>query len=348
MRFGIRTKLIIALEITVVFPILIFFAMGSSRSGGLENAFALILTQGILLIACTSVVSGIIIRSVLKPLDELHNATEKIMTGDLDYEIQYKKDNEMGRYCQAFEQMRVQLKESLQKQAALEQSRKELIASISHDLRTPLSSIRGYVEGLDDGIVHDEEKFKRYIAVIKNKTESLDSLIESLFQYSQMDIGKENESLCIRNSDELLESIISPFETEFIDNSINLSIARPFPSVTVSVDESRIAQVFDNLIGNAKRHMDGAGEITITVIREGDSLMISVTDDGSGISPEDLPHVFEQFYRAEKSRSRNYGGAGLGLAICKKIVESHGGRIWAESEPNALTTFRFVLPILKE
>ncbi len=236
MRFGIRTKLVLAFEITVVIPVLVFLAEGSSKSGGVENAFALIITQSALLIACTSIVSGIIIRSVLKPLDELHQATEKIMSGDLDYEIQYKKNNEMGRYCQAFEQMRVQLKESLRRQAALEQSRKELIASISHDLRTPLSSIRGYVEGLEDGIVRDREKFNRYIAVIKNKTECLDNQIENLFQYSQLELGGGVHDLCRRNSEEMLEAILGPYEVEFTDCNIRLEVVLPFPRVEILVN----------------------------------------------------------------------------------------------------------------
>ena len=233
MRLGIRTKLVLAIEVMVVIPVLVMLAVGSSKSGGIENAFALIITQSILLIACTSVVSGIIIRSVLKPLDELHKATEKMMAGDLDYEIGYKKDNEMGRYCQAFEQMRVQLKESLEKQAALEKSRKELIASISHDLRTPLSSIRGYVEGLDDGIVHDTDKYHRYIAVIKNKTESLDNLIENLFKYSQSELSGDRISLCSRESGELLETIIKPFELEFADSQICFEV---FAAVSIRRD----------------------------------------------------------------------------------------------------------------
>ncbi|MCS7460386.1 HAMP domain-containing histidine kinase [Paenibacillus doosanensis] len=346
MRFGIRTKLVLAFEATVVIPVLVFLAEGSSKSGGVENALALIVAQSVLLIACTSIVSSIIIRSVLKPLEELHQATEKIMSGDLDYEIQYKKNNEMGRYCQAFEQMRVQLKESLRRQAALEHSRKELIASISHDLRTPLSSIRGYVEGLEDGIVRDREKFSRYIAVIKNKTECLDNQIENLFQYSRLELSGGIQNLCRRNSEELLEAILRPYEVEFTDCQIRFEIVRPFPKVEILASENSLSQVFDNLIANAKRYVGENGAITVLANADDRYLTVSVSDNGSGLSPEDLPYVFEQFYRAEKSRSRHYGGAGLGLAICKKTIENHGGTIWVESTPNIVTTFSFTLPIV--
>lgn len=347
MKLGIRKKLIIAFAILIAVPVLVVFAVGSNMSMRIGNALVLILFQSIAFIVCASIISGIITRGILTPLDELHTATKKIMDGDLDYEIRYKKDNEIGRYCQAFDQLRVQLKESLEKQAALERSRKELIVSISHDLRTPMSSIKGYVEGLQDGIIHDKEKFNRYITVIKNKTESLDNLIESLFQYSQLDMNDPKETLCVCDSKELLESIINPIEIEFADQPVQLEVNKPFPSVRLYANEGSIAQVFDNLIGNAKRYVDKKGVIKIEASIDGDYLKISVTDNGTGISQEDLPHVFEHFYRAEKSRSRNYGGAGLGLAICKKIIDNHGGKIWAESMPNSMTKFSFVLPIIK-
>ncbi len=347
MKIGIRKKLIIAFAVMIAVPVFVVFAVGSNIDAGIGNALIIIFSQSIVFIVCAAIISGIIARSILTPLDELHKATKRIMAGDLSYEIRYKKDNEMGRYCQAFDQLRVQLKESLEKQAALEKSRKELIASISHDLRTPISSIRGYVEGLEDGIVHDREKFNRYIAVIKNKTESLDNQIEGLFQYSQLELSSGAHDLCRRNSEELLEAILKPYELEFIDCNIRLEIARPFPKVEILANENSLSQVFDNLIVNAKRYVGKNGLITVQANSDDRYLTVSVSDNGSGIVPEDLPHVFEHFYRAEKSRSRNYGGAGLGLAICKRVIEGHGGEIWVESIPNTITTFSFTIPIVQ-
>lgn len=338
MKLGIRKKLIIAFAFLIAVPVLVVFAVGSNMGVGMGNALALIISQSIAFIVCAAIISGIIARSILTPLDELYKATKKIMAGDLDYEIRYKKDNEMGRYCQAFDQLRVQLKESLEKQAALDKSRKELIASISHDLRTPISSIRGYVEGLEDGIVHDRERFNRYIAVIKNKTESLDNQIESLFQYFQLELSGGAHDLCRRNSEELLEAILEPYGLEFADCNIRLEIARPFPKVEILANENNLSQVFDNLITNAKRYVGENGVITVQVNADDRYLTVSVSDNGSGISSEDLPHVFEHFYRAEKSRSRNCGGAGLGLAICKRVIEGHGGEIWVESDTDCLDT----------
>lgn len=346
MKFGIRQKLIIAFAFMIAVPVLVVFAVGSNIGVGIGNALVLIISQSIAFIVCATIISGIITRSILTPLDELHKATKKVMAGDLDYEITYKKDNEMGLYCQAFDQLRMQLKESLDKQVALEKSRKELIASISHDLRTPISSIRGYVEGLEDGIVHDRERFDRYIAIIKNKTESLDNQIESLFRYSQLELSDGAHDLCKRNSEELLKGILKSYELEFADCNIRLEIVRPFPKVEILADERSLSQVFDNLIANAKRYVGEKGTITVQANADDRYLTISVSDNGSGIAQEDLPHVFEHFYRAEKSRSRNYGGAGLGLAICKRVVEGHGGEMWVESIPNTITTFNFTIPVV--
>lgn len=220
-----------------------------------------------------------------------------------------------------------------------------MIASISHDLRTPMSSIKGYVEGLQDGVIHDENRFQRYISVIKNKTENLDHLIETLFQYSQLDIRNTEESFSVWNSKELLETIIRPIRMEFINEAIQLEVINPFPEVELFVNANELAQVFDNLVSNAKRYAGEEGVITIRVNMVEQELKISVADNGAGIAQEDLPFVFDQFYRTEKSRSRNFGGAGLGLAICKKIIDKHGGEIWVESELSMGTSFYFTIPI---
>ena len=347
MRIGIRKKLIISFFSMLLLPMFAVLVTGFNT----QNASAILavaqITVALLIpfLICALILGWIISSSILRPLHELDSATKKIMGANFDFTLSYKKNDEMGDLCVAFDLMRTQLKTSLEKQAALEYSRKELIASISHDLRTPMSSIKGYVEGLQDGIIHDREKFNRYITVIKNKTESLDNLIENLFQYSQLDINDTKEAFCIRDSRELLESIITPIEIEFVDQPLQLEVIKPFPSVRLYANENSIAQVFDNLISNAKRYVNENGTIWIEANVDGDYLKISVTDNGAGISQEDLPHVFDQFYRAEKSRSRSFGGAGLGLAICKKVIENHGGKIWAESTPDVGTTFCFTIPI---
>lgn len=350
MRIGIRSKLVSAFLGMLVFPVLSVSVTGFSTEevpAGIA-ILQIVLALVIPFLICGLVVGWIISKNILQPLHELRSATQDIMDGRFDFELTYDKDDEMGDLIAAFGVMRDRLRASLERQEKLEASRRMLLASISHDLRTPMTAIKGYVEGLQDGIIHDREKFSRYISVIKHKTESLDRLIGTLFQYTQMDLVDPEESLSLHDSRELLESILHPVEMEFADQPVRLEAGRPFPSVRIRADESGIAQVFDNLIGNSRRYVGEGGIIAIDADASGEELRISVRDTGTGIAEEDLPHVFEQFYRAEKSRSRHYGGAGLGLAICKKIVERHGGRIWAESAPNAGTTISFTLPIVKE
>jgi len=349
-RIGIKGRLVSAFLGMLVFPLLAASVTAfSTREVPVGIAvMQIVLALAIPFLICALVVGWIISKNILQPLHELRAATHDIMDGRFDFELTYDKNDEMGDLCAAFGVMRDRLKASLERQEQLEASRRMLLASISHDLRTPMTSIKGYVEGLQDGIIQDRAKFNRYISVIKHKTESLDRLIETLFQYTQMDLTDPGASLRMHDSRELLESILQPVEVEFADQPVRLEAGRPFPSVRIRADESGIAQVFDNLIGNARRYVEDGGVIAIDAAACGDELRISVRDTGTGIAEEDLPHVFEQFYRAEKSRSRHYGGAGLGLAICKKIVERHGGRIWAESAPNAGTTIRFTLPIVKD
>ena len=287
----------------------------------------------------------VISRSVLRPLTELNAATENIAKGNLDYRITYDRNDELGRFCKAFESMRVQLKESLARQEAYDRSRTEMVASISHDLRTPIASIVGYVEGLQDGVVTDEAMHQRYLNVIKEKTKQLDHLIEDLFQFSQLEIGELQTNLNLENSEKLLEKILRNYEDEFKGSPIIFRVERPLPQVMINVDQHRIEQVLANLVENAKRYMEGDGYIRMASEVKNNSLIVSVKDNGVGISEKDLPHIFERFYRGDKSRSREHGGTGQGLAICKFIIEAHGGQIWAESTLGSGTIIYLSLPI---
>lgn len=283
--------------------------------------------------------------TILRPLNELNIATENISKGNLDYEIKYENNDEIGKFCIGFDTMRIKLKESLENQAKYEKSRRELIASISHELRTPITSIRGYVEGLEEGIASDREMFQRYISVIRDKTEKLDHLIDDLFQYSQMELGQLDMNIENVNSIELLEEVFESLEIEFKDSDINFIVERPLPTVEIPVDYYRIRQVIDNLVENSKRYVKDNGRIMVGANLKQRTIVVYVKDNGEGILEEDLPYIFEKFYRGEKSRSRKYGGTGLGLSICRYIIEVHNGSIWVESQKDKGTSFYFSLPL---
>src|SRR5690625_1562350 len=190
MRLGVRGKLILSFSSMLVLPIMVALASGvySNDSITFGSILPILLALLIPFVIGALITGWVISRNILKPLSELRNATRKIREENFDFAISYQENDELGDLSRAFDEMKDELKELRERQAAHETDRKELIASISHDLHTPMSSIKGYVEGLQDGITQDRERFQRYISVIKNKTESLDQLIEALFQYSQLDM----------------------------------------------------------------------------------------------------------------------------------------------------------------
>jgi len=294
-----------------------------------------------LIVLFTSVVS----KGVIMPLKKLSEAAENIAKGNLEQEITYNKNDEFGQFSRVFDSMRVKLKESLEKQRELENARKELVASISHDLRTPITSIKGYVEAINDGKIQNQEQLQKYLYIVKDKTEKLDRLIDDLFQFSQLELGKLKMNKVVWNSRDLMENVLGGYFFEFENLGIELNIEEPIPSVNLNIDEYFISRVFDNILQNAKKYVGEGGTITIKSSLQGDDFQITIKDNGEGIKSEDLPNIFNRFYRGEKSRSREYGGAGLGLSICKQIIEDHGGRIWVESVYGEGSAFHFSLPI---
>lgn len=283
-------------------------------------------------------------KKVLYPIKELNEAAENIAAGNLDKKIKYNNDSELGQFCSSFEFMRDELKASLDKQKELEKSRMELIACISHDLRTPIASIKAYVEGLQSGVAKDPATVKKYISVIAKKTESLIKLINDLFQHSQAELGELKINLSECYSAITLNKIVQPISMELKASGIQFKVQEEFPEILINVDVIRLEQVIMNLIENAKKYTAQGGKISFSVELEGKFIEITVNDNGCGISPRDLPFIFDRFYRGEKSRSRDYGGAGLGLSICKYIIEAHGGNISVESKLGEGSTFSFTLP----
>lgn len=286
-----------------------------------------------------------ITRDFISPLKDLKDATDSIALGNYDKKISYRNNTEVGQFCNNFEFMRDELKVALEKTQELERSRKELIACVSHDLRTPIASIKAYVDGLKSGIALDAEKRNKYISVISKKTDSLIDLINDLFQHSQAELGELKMVFTESYSGEFLNKIVQPMKLEAQKKSIVLYIKEPIANVIISVDKKRIEQVIMNLIQNAIKYTPQGGSVYFTTEIEGKYLKIIVKDSGFGISQRDLPFIFEKFYRGEKSRSRDFGGAGLGLSICKYIVEKHGGTIYVASIEDAGSEFWFTIPM---
>lgn len=306
------------------------------------------ITTPVLLIVLILLFTVYLSKSILIPLKELNRATQNIAKGNLDFKVSYKRNDELGEFCRTFEEMRFKLKESLNKQIFYENSRKKLIACISHDLKTPITTLKGYIEGLQDGIAKNEEMFNRYLQVIHNEINSLDRLINDLFTFSQLETDKisieKEEWMADEFFKDLLEAVIIKTENQ----NRMLEVPKMIPSVKLMIDPQRIKQVIDNLINNAIKYTKTKGLIRIETELKDSFFIVSIQDDGTGIPQEDLPYIFDYFYRAEKSRNEAYGGIGLGLPICKKIIEGHEGNISVKSSPGKGTTVIFELPIVQE
>jgi signal transduction histidine kinase len=304
---------------------------------GIAILLILVLTNGIL----TFLVS----RSIVKPLEDLKQAAEQIREGNLDFQINPQGRDEIAKLADAFEEMRYRLKESVEQQLQYEKNRKELISSISHDLKTPITAIKGYVEGIMDGIPGSQERLDQYIKTIYIKSIDLDHLIDELFLFSKLDLKKVPFNYEKVEILAYLQDCFEELQFDMEKNQITLNFyADTSKQILVIADREQLKRAIFNIFQNAIKYMDKEqGEIDLSLRTGEKDVTIKVTDNGQGISPDTLPFIFEQFYRVEPSRSEATGGSGLGLAIAKRIVEEQGGRIWVESDEGKGTSLYFTL-----
>ncbi|WP_219837223.1 HAMP domain-containing sensor histidine kinase [Paenibacillus sp. R14(2021)] len=302
---------------------------------------------------CMLVVTHILLttfmsKSIIRPLQALRDAAREIKEGNLDFRLQVKGQDEIGQLGIAFEEMRSRLLQSIRVQLQYEENRKELIANISHDLRTPLTAIKGYIDGIMDGIADTPEKNVKYLRTIAVKADEMDHLIQELFLYSKLDLNRQPFQFETVNVVPFLRDWTEELQFELEKRSIAFHADIQLePRTAVSLDRDHFKRVLGNIIQNSVRYMDKAEpELRLTACREGDKAIIMIADNGIGIEPEALPHIFERFYRADESRNTHTGGSGLGLAIAKQIMDAHGGVIAASSESGAGTSIKLSLPIM--
>ncbi|CAM3970086.1 two-component sensor histidine kinase [Bacillus luti] len=303
--------------------------------------FISLLLLAILLIG---LLSYLVSRSVIKPIFVLKDATEKIKEGNLDFQIPVTSHDEIGQLNQGFEEMRKKLKESIEMQTQYEENRKELISNISHDLKTPITSIIGYVEGIKDGVANTPEKMDKYLTTIHTKARHMDTLIDELFLFSKLDLNRVPFQFETVELNMFMQELIEEMQMDLSKEGIEIHLQLHASPLYVTADCEKINRVISNLIHNSVKYMDKEEKkITVTVSSDNNKVIVKVMDNGSGIESDTLPYIFERFYRAEQSRNSSTGGSGLGLAIAKQIVEEHGGEIWAESELGKGTSIFFSL-----
>ena len=275
----------------------------------------------------------------------LNQAAQQIARGNLQVRVPVIGRNEMAELARTFNEMAAQLEAAARKQRELDTLRRDLVAWIGHDLRTPLTSIRVILEALADGVVEDPLTVQRYLETTQRHIRSLSALIDDLFEMAQLDAGGLPLERRPNSISDLISDTLESFSALAARQEITLEGSVAPGLDPVCMDAQKIGRVLANLVGNALRHTLAGGTVQLRASGDAGGIRVEVRDSGEGISPQDLPHVFEQFYRGEKSRSRDTGGSGLGLAIAKGIVEAHGGRIGVESAPGQGTRFSFTLPM---
>lgn len=311
------------------------FMMGAAEQtflGAFRDSLILATTTAILL----AVVLGLLLsRLITGPLRRLTLSAKGITAGDFSQRVIPKSRDEVGQLATAFNTMG----EELQRK---EQSRRQLLADITHELRTPLSIIQGNLEAWLDGVISPTPE---QIASVHDESVLLSRLVTDLRDLSLAEAGQLKLHRTSHDLAELINTELSGISSRAQEKGISISTEVPANLPLVLIDPDRIRQVLHNLIGNALRYTPPDGTIKISA-QPGPSewITVSVADTGTGIHPEDLPHIFNHFYKADRSRHRSGGGSGLGLAIVKQLVEAHGGKVWVESQPDKGSTFHFTLP----
>ena len=319
----------------------------SADSQGRVHVMAkdLFISAFVILISVALVVGLWVYRSIAVPLVKLKKATQNIKEGNLDFVLDVEGKDEFSELCQDFEEMRRRLKESTEEKSLMEKENRELISNISHDLKTPITAVKGYVEGIMDGVADTPEKMDRYVRTIYNKTNEMDHLINELTFYSKIDTNRIPYTFSKLNVEDYFADCSEEVGLELETRGIELVYANYVEKdVMVIADGEQIRRVIHNIISNAIKYMDKPkGIIQIRIKDVGDFIQIEIEDNGKGIGPKDLPYIFDRFYRTDVSRNSSKGGSGIGLSIVKKILEAHGGKVWATSRLGIGTIMYFVL-----
>ena len=319
-----------------------------SLAGGMEEAMNSVvrafgqtllyslLAAGLAATAAAAVASLLVSRRVVNPLRYVLGATRRIASGRYGERVPVQQSDELGELSESFNAMARALEEA-------ERRRMEVISDVSHELRTPLSTIRGHVEGLAEGVIEPSEETW---TLLQAEAERMQRLVDDLHQLSRAEAGQLSLNLAPVSPKEPIRLAIERMLPLFDEKGVDLSSAAPENLPPVLADTGRVVQVLTNLLDNALRHTPPQGRVTVGAKIKGDEVVFEVADTGEGIASEHLTHVFERFYRAEKSRSREGGGSGVGLAISRALVETMGGRVWVESPgPGKGATFSFTLPV---
>ena len=283
--------------------------------------------------------------SLINPIKKLQAAAQNIKEGNLDFTIEAESRDEIGELCTSFEEMRQRLKDNAEEKINSEKENKMLISNIAHDLKTPITALKGYAEGIMDGVADTPEKMDRYIRTIYNKANDMDRLINELTTYSGIDNNRIPYNFHRINVADYFGDCVEEVGLDLEQRGIKLNYSNLVsPDTAVIADPEQMKKVINNIISNSVKYMDKPnGHIDIRILDEVDAIRVEIEDNGKGIAQKDLQKIFERFYRTDASRNSAQGGSGIGLSIVKKIIEDHGGYVWATAKEGEGTCMHFVL-----
>jgi signal transduction histidine kinase len=296
-----------------------------------------LLLGGSVAIVIAFVLTFILSRRISSPIGVLANAARRLGRGDLSQRVQFKGKGEVATLAQAFNSMAADLEHA-------EQLRRNMIADVAHELRTPLSNIRGYLEAIRDRVMKPNAAT---IRSLNEETVLLTRLVDELQELSLAEAGELKLVYHAEDIAKLVKQAVNAWQPQIAAKEISLFLDLPDSLPLVNIDRQRVNEVLHNLLENAVAYTRKGGTITVAAVKQGDWVEVSVSDTGEGIPVEDLPYIFERFYRVDRSRARATGGSGLGLTIAKRLVEAHGGKITVQSKPGKGSRFSFTLPIAK-
>ncbi|MBQ4564113.1 MAG: HAMP domain-containing histidine kinase, partial [Lachnospiraceae bacterium] len=310
-----------------------------TRTNMLGKGIRAMFTQVFMMIFIVITVVALIVvawiyREMVQPIHLLQKATKEIKEGNLDFQVDTSDKGEIGDLCRDFEEMRLRLKDTYEEKIQFDAESKALISNISHDLKTPVTTIKGYAEGILDGVASSPEKVEKYIRTIYNKANDMDRLIDELTLYSKIDTNRIPYTFAKINIAEYFKDCVEERSIELESRNIELGYFNYLDDdVIVIADAEQLRRVVNNIIGNSAKYMDKKkGIINIRLKDVGDFVQVEIEDNGKGIGAKDLPYIFDRFYRTDSSRTSSTGGSGIGLSIVRKIIEDHGGKIWATSK----------------
>lgn len=331
------SQIVVIFIIAVIVPLALMRMVISGMTTFSENLLIMLILAGLVFLW--------VYETMIRPLNELKKGTKKIKDGDLDFTLESDSSSELGELVRSFEEMRVRLKESQNQKIAMDNESRELIRNIAHDLKTPITTIRGYSEGILDGVADTPEKKQKYLKTIHQKAEEMTRLIDELSFYSKVDTNKIPYAFRKLPAREFFDDCADEIRTDLEGKGIAFQYdASVREDVKVIADPEQLWKVINNIVSNSVKYMDKAdARISLTLTDTGDFIQCDMTDNGRGVEKQDLTKIYDRFYRTDASRGTLLLGSGIGLSIAKKIIEDHGGSIWASGEPGEGLSQHFIL-----